>query len=111
MHTGTNSDLSMSEAAAVLGIGRNTLFKQLRDLGVLRNNNLARSDLIQAGLFRIEFRQFTKPDDRFAIRQHYGVTLVTEKGLNYLYELIDREEKRNDGDCKSGISSRRSGSH
>jgi phage antirepressor YoqD-like protein len=89
------NDISMAEAAQILGVGRNTLFKQLRALKVLSDRNLPRGDLIRAGLFRIEHRAYTKPSDRFRIQQHYGVTLVTEKGLNYLQELIDQEEKRN----------------
>lgn len=99
--------MSMTEAAQTLGVGRNKLFKQLRRLGVLHHNNLARGDLIKAGLFRIEHRQFIKPSDRFPIQQHYGVTRVTERGLNYLQELIDTEEKKND-ECTE-LCGRRSG--
>lgn len=100
MEARAKNEISMAQAAQILGIGRNTLFKELRRLGVLKSNNLARGDLIRAGLFRIEHRTYIKPSDRFPVRQHYGVTLVTEKGLNYLQELLDREEKRDDDNAE-----------
>ena len=84
---------SVKEAASFLNIGSNTLFKKLREQGVLSHRNLPRSDLVKAGYFEVSLRQFEKRTDRFAVKQQYAVTLVTGPGLAFIQELIDPPEE------------------
>lgn len=74
---------SMSEAAKLLklGYGRNILFKNLREMNILRKNNEPYQQYINSGYFEIKTTH-TYKDKRTT------VTFVTSKGLEYLRKKL-----------------------
>ncbi len=78
----------MQEAAGVLnikGLGRNNLFKMLREKGILNINNIPYREYIEAGYFKV----------RETVRNIKGcetviiVTLVNQKGLDFIRKKIE----------------------
>jgi len=67
------------------GIGRNTLFKILRDKKVLQYNNLPYQEYIDRGYFRCIESKFTKPDGTTNINIK---TVVFQKGVDYINKLV-----------------------
>lgn len=81
-----NVNVDLGVAAKVLGfkgVGRNNLFKILRERGILsQNNNLPYQRYIDAGYFTVEAVPWEHPtcgDER-----SYYKTLVTPKGLSWI---------------------------
>jgi anti-repressor protein len=74
--------LSMAEVAKVLGgIGRNKLFKFLRDRKVLQANNLPYQRYVDSGYFRVLEQKFGEP-------AHITTkTLVYQRGVEYIGKL------------------------
>ena len=79
--------LSMAEVAKVLGgIGRNKLFKFLRDHKVLQANNLPYQRYVDSGYFRVLEQKFGEP-------AHITTkTLVYQRGVEYIGKLMKAEE-------------------
>lgn len=75
--------LSMAEVAKVLGgIGRNKLFKFLRDHKVLQANNLPYQRYVDSGYFRVLEQKFGEP-------AHITTkTLVYQRGVEYIGKLM-----------------------
>ncbi|WP_372714952.1 phage antirepressor KilAC domain-containing protein [Ilyobacter sp.] len=67
------------------GIGRNKLFKILRDRKVLQNNNQPYQEYIDRGYFRCVESRFTKPNGTTSINIK---TVVFQKGLDYINKLV-----------------------
>lgn len=67
------------------GIGRNTLFKILRDKKVLQNNNQPYQEYIDRGYFRCVETKFTKPNGTTNINIK---TVVFQKGVDYISKLV-----------------------
>jgi len=82
-----NNNVSMGTLAKVLnikGLGRNNLFKKLKEIGMLMKNNQPKQEYINAGYFEV----IVKP---IAIGQNVvnqPITLVTAKGQNYIYNKL-----------------------
>lgn len=86
---GTTELIKMSEVAKLLDLpfGRNTLFKKLREKGVLfKNSNEPKQDLVSKGYFKLKEVSIKKPDDTIMIEMQ---TLVTQKGLAYIAKVFD----------------------
>lgn len=81
----THRDISMGEAAKVLaieGLGRNNLFKKLRELKILMKNNLPYQRYVDAGYFVVV--ETIIPQQYFTSPQ----TMVTPKGLEFVRKLL-----------------------
>lgn len=86
--TESKDTIDMGNAAKVLnmGLGRNKLFEFLRDKKVLMHNNKPYQTFIDRGYFRLIETTFDKPDGS----THINIkTLVYQKGLNYIKNLIE----------------------
>ncbi|WP_017415743.1 phage antirepressor [Clostridium tunisiense] len=77
---------TMSEVAKILGIGRNKLFAFLRGKKVLRNNNEPYQLHIDAE--RFEVREVTIIHSDWI--ENRAQTLVTPKGIDYIYKLLNK---------------------
>ena len=79
--------MSMAEVAKVLGgIGRNKLFKFLRDHKVLQANNLPYQRYVDSGYFRVLEQKFGEP-------AHITTkTLVYQRGVEYIGKLMKAED-------------------
>jgi phage antirepressor YoqD-like protein len=89
----SSEPLLIKDAAKLLNIGSVTLYRILHEQGLLhKTSNLPRHDLVQAGIFRTELRDFRlgKTDRSWGTQKTYSVTLVTELGLTYLQQVIDQ---------------------
>lgn len=90
--------LMLKDAAKILNVGSQTLFRKLKEKGVIsRTSKLPRRELVTMGLFDVEIRHFEKGER--GLRQLYSVTLVTERGLCYLRELLDEDTKKSTQPC------------
>jgi len=82
----SNSTIDMGEVARVLKLacGRNTLFKKLRDMGILMKNNVPYQNFINEGYFTcIEIPITVSQQTEIKIK-----TLVTQKGVDYLIKKL-----------------------
>jgi anti-repressor protein len=83
--TGVNAQ-PVGEVAKVLGVGRNTLFKTLRELKILMENNVPYQKYLDSGHLEV----IEKPVVIGDMTINKPVTLVTPKGINYIgRKLID----------------------
>jgi len=81
-----DKEINMREVAGVInikGLGRNKLFKLLRDKKVLSDGNLPYRIYIDRGYFRVIE---TIVGEKLIISTH-----VTQKGLQYVLKLIEKE--------------------
>jgi phage antirepressor YoqD-like protein len=84
-----DSLLTMSQVAKSLGLdfGRNTLFKKLREKGVLfKNTNEPKQEYVDRGYFQVKEKMFKLPDGTEKIKLQ---TYVTQKGLGYIAKLFE----------------------
>ena len=83
--------IDLGSAAKVLnmGIGRNRLFEILREEKVLMSNNQPYQKFLDSGYFRTIEQKYTVPsgETRISIK-----TLVYQKGLNYIRQVIEKEK-------------------
>ena len=82
---------TINQAAKLLQTGEKKLFKKLRQSGVLGNDNLPKQTHISAGRFVVSQREYHHP---VVGQKYYGVTMVTDKGLNWLRESMQSETER-----------------
>jgi len=78
-------DMSEFVKAADIGFGRNTAFRVLRELRVLRPNNQPYQDYVSRGYFKLVEQPFTRGGEQ-------GInikTMITAKGQEYLIKLFD----------------------
>jgi len=87
--TDSKDAISMGEAAKVLnmGIGRNDLFKFLRDRKILMPNNSPYQEFIDRGYFRVIEQKFDKPDGSIAINIK---TIVYQRGLDFIRKQLQK---------------------
>ena len=76
----------MNDVAKTLGWGRNKLFKQLRDDGILLNNNTPRQTYIDRGYFVV----IQKPIEMGGSVIDKPQTMVTPKGVEWLADHLDK---------------------
>lgn len=81
------NSIPMSSAAAVLkipGVGRNVLFRMLRQDKILKSNNEPFAAQIAAGHFEVEAKTYDAGKDGEKGKRLATITRVTPAGLNYL---------------------------
>ena len=88
--TDSKDAIAMSEVAKVLdmGVGRNNLFKILRQEKILQSNNTPYQEYIDRGYFRVVEQKFDKGCGEIGINIK---TLVFQKGVDFIRKtLINR---------------------
>lgn len=79
---------TFDQAASTLGVGRNILIKQLRQKGVLDSANIPQGRFSGVGLFVVANGKYKHPNpDKGLV--HYQKTLVTDKGLMWIDQLVN----------------------
>jgi len=93
--TDSKTAIDIGNAAKVLdvGIGRNKLFKKLRDLKILQSNNVPYQEFIDRGYFRIIESKYQKSDGSTHISLK---TLVYQRGIDFIMRKITTEYGRLD---------------
>ena len=76
--------MSGDSMAKIIGIGRNTLYKHLRDLKVYTNNNTPYQTYMDKDLFKVIAKQTPKGNT--------SVTLVNAKGVDVIIDVLKRNE-------------------
>lgn len=93
MSAGNN--FTMERVSKTLGYGRNKLFEFLREVKVLRSNNLPYQEYLDRGYFSV--RQY--PITHFTTGiENKTQTLVTPKGMAYIHELLVKHGKIKKGE-------------
>jgi len=86
---GSKDAMDMNRAAKLIyeetRLGRNKLFKLLREKGILMKDNIPYQEYIDKGYFRTIEQKYTKPDGTTHI---YIKTLVYQKGLEFIRKLV-----------------------
>jgi len=84
---GSDDTISMSEVAKVLnvGLGRNKIFKILRDNKILQHDNQPIQTYCDRGYFRVIESKYNTPngDTNISLK-----TVVYQKGLDYIRKLV-----------------------
>lgn len=78
--------VKIADVARKLGIGRNTLFKELRQKRVLNDMNLPRDRFINRGYFTVRHNRY-EDHSKKEFRDNY-VTLVTPEGILFIHRTI-----------------------
>lgn len=74
-----------AKALNIPGIGRNKLFRKLRDAGVAMDNNVPYQKFVDAGYFKVIEKIWTKSDGT----KHVALkTVVFQKGLDFIKRLL-----------------------
>ena len=84
--------IQIGDAAKVLAIpriGRNNLFKVLRENRILMDNNRPYQEFVDRGYFRVVETSFTKPSGETCISIK---SLVYQRGLDYIRKLLATEK-------------------
>lgn len=84
---------SMADTAKVLdmGIGRNKLFRFLRDKGILQSDNIPYQRMVDAGYFKVV-------EGKYDVNENVVVTKTTyvkQKGIDYIRKLLSKKEDNN----------------
>lgn len=79
---------TMNDVAKCLGIGRNKLFKFLREHKIMRANNTPYQDYIDRGYFEVKEKPIQMGDSVI----NYAQTFVTAKGVDYLRKVLEKEK-------------------
>ncbi len=72
-------------AAKQLGIGSTTLFRELRQRGILSDKNIPVRHYVECGDFVLQQRMFHLRGT--LIKRYYPITLVTARGLSLLDQI------------------------
>lgn len=86
--TDSKDAIPMANVAKVLGfkdIGRNNLFKILREEKILQPNNIPYQEYIDRGYFRVVEQRYDKPYGEVGINIK---TLVFQKGIDFIRKLL-----------------------
>lgn len=78
---------TMNDVAKCLGIGRNKLFKFLREHKIMRANNTPYQEYIDRGYFEVKEKPIQMGDSVI----NYAQTFVTAKGVSWLEKLLSKE--------------------
>lgn len=90
MHTQKPADcLTVSQAAAQLGIGPRVLFRVLRDQGILHTDHPLKNAPRLAYIKQGYFRECPTTYKTGPVEHHCIKTLITQKGLIFIKELLD----------------------
>lgn len=87
--TKSSDTISMSEVAKILdmGVGRNQLFKILRNRGILMANNQPYQKYINQGYFSLVEESYERIDGTGI----YSKTVVKQKGLDFIRKILLEE--------------------
>lgn len=80
---------SLQQAAALLGTGRTTLCKELRELGMLDSRNLGTRAHTSTGRLVVELKEYKHVGLGSPVP--YGKTLITDRGLRYIATRLGRQ--------------------
>ena len=82
----TESLLSMNDTAKILnmGVGRNKLFKLLRDKKILMNDNMPYQRYVDAGYFKVVESYYMAGDNSVVSKTTY----VRQRGVDYIRKLL-----------------------
>lgn len=82
----TDSLLSMNDTAKILnmGIGRNRLFKLLRDKNILMKDNMPYQRYVDAGYFKVVESYYMAGDNSVVSKTTY----VRQRGVDYIRKLL-----------------------
>jgi len=86
----SESLLSMADVAKVLdmGIGRNKLYKLLRDRGILQDTNVPYQRFVDTGYFKLVESTYVAGDNQVVATTTY----VRQKGVDYIRKLLTTSE-------------------
>ena len=86
----SESLLSMADVAKVLdmGIGRNKLYKLLRDRGILQDTNVPYQRFVDAGYFKLVESTYVAGENQVVATTTY----VRQKGVDYIRKLLTTSE-------------------
>lgn len=76
---------AVAKTLGIHKIGRNNLFKILRDKKILQENNLPYQEYIDRGYFRVVETKYTRASGETCI---YIKSLVYQKGVDYIRKII-----------------------
>ena len=79
---------TMNDVAKCLGIGRNKLFKFLREHKIMRANNTPYQEYIDRGYFEVKEKPIQMGDSVI----NYAQTYVAARGVDYIRKLLDRQK-------------------
>ena len=79
---------TMNDVAKCLGIGRNKLFKFLRERKIMRANNTPYQEYIDRGYFEVKEKPIQMGDSVI----NYAQTFVAAKGVDYIRKLLDKQK-------------------
>ncbi len=81
--TQSDDELDMNDVAKILplGFGRNTLFEQLRKIGILMSDNKPYQCFVDSGYFRCVEQMFKDAKGKTRVNVK---TVVTQRGLHYI---------------------------
>lgn len=88
MNAGNN--FTMERVSKTLGYGRNKLFEFLREIKVLRSNNMPYQEFLDRGYFDV--RQYSITHMTSGI-ENKTQTLVTPKGMSYIHDKLVQHGK------------------
>jgi len=90
--TQSKDTIDIGTVAKVLNknIGRNNLFKLLRDKGVLTLNNMPKDEYVKKGYFKVCENKYNLPDGSVKIGLK---TVVFQKGLDYINKVLDNNQQ------------------
>ena len=79
---------TMNDVAKCLGIGRNKLFKFLREHKIMRANNTPYQEYIDRGYFEVKEKPIQMGDSVI----NYAQTYVAARGVDYIRKLLDKQK-------------------
>lgn len=90
-------DMAVAAKTLNMGVGRNTMFKILREAGILQKDNTPYQTYVDRGYFRCIESKFGMPDGT----QHINIkTVVQQKGLDFIRKVImNAQRKHRDGEA------------
>lgn len=80
-------DMAVAAKTLNMGVGRNTMFKILRDEGILQKDNIPYQTYVDKGYFRCIESRFSMPDGTQRINIK---TVVQQKGLDFIRKTIQQ---------------------
>lgn len=84
-------DMAVAAKTLNMGVGRNTMFKILREAGILQKDNTPYQTYVDRGYFRCIESKFSMPDGT----QHINIkTVVQQKGLDFIRKVILNAQNR-----------------
>lgn len=84
----TDELLTMDETAKIInveGMGRNTMFKKLREAHILNSSNIPLQEYVNRGYFKVKEKLIKRTEKDFMVKY----TLVTQKGLMWLCKYFN----------------------